>query len=237
MATIVLTAAGSLLGPIGGAAGTLLGQSIDGHIFGPKGRQGPRLQDLKVQTSSYGAQIPKLFGTMRVAGTVIWAAGVQGSPLGAQLAEQAGVELDRGGRVPVDEGFALAGHPEVRVLGDLASTGLPGIAPVAMQQGKAVADNLLRELRGEPRQPFRYFDKGQMATIGKRRAVVETGQLRFGGVIAWLGWLFIHILYLINFRNRVSVMLNWVWSYVFTKRNARLIVGKQWRSYEDGNEL
>jgi NADH dehydrogenase len=155
-------------------------------------------------------------GDLRIdAGTVIWAAGVQGSPLGAQLAEQAGIEPDRGGRVPVDESFALAGHPEVRVLGDLASSGLPGIAPVAMQQGEWTAKSIDRfERRRDAPKPFAYEDKGSMATIGHRRAVAHIGRLRLSGTLAWLAWLFVHLLYVVGFANRVLVLVRWMASYI-----------------------
>ena len=173
-------------------------------------------------------------GGQRIAArTVLWAAGVQPSALNQKL----GVPLDRAGRAVVRPDLSLAAAPDVFVIGDQASVAakdgkpLPGLAPVAIQEGRAVAANILRELQGKPREPFTYYDKGQMATIGKKRAVVEAGSLRFGGLAAWLGWLFIHVLYLIGFRNRLAVVSSWAWSYLFSKRNARLIIGKGWRSY------
>lgn len=165
--------------------------------------------------------------------TVLWAAGVAPSPLNRVL----GGELDRAGRVVVQPDLSLAHARDVFVIGDQAAAPgpdgkpLPGLAPVAMQQGQAVARNILRDLHGEPREPFTYFDKGQMATIGKKRAVLQSGGVKLGGLIAWLGWLFIHVLYLIGFRNRIAVVSAWAWSYLFSKRSARLIVGKAWRSY------
>jgi NADH dehydrogenase len=157
-----------------------------------------------------------LVGGERIeSGTVIWAAGVQGSPLGAQLATAAGTELARGGRVPVDEEFRLAGHPEVRVIGDLAATDMPGVAPAAMQQGRWVARSIDRaERRRDAPKPFRYADKGSMATIGHRRAVAQVAGLRLSGTLAWLAWLFVHLLYLVGFANRVLVLVRWVGSYV-----------------------
>jgi NADH:ubiquinone reductase (H+-translocating) len=155
-------------------------------------------------------------GEQRIdAGTVIWAAGVEASPLGEQLALAAGVELDRGGRVPVGDDFTLAGHPEVRVVGDLAATQMPGVAPAAMQQGAWVASAIDRfERRRQPPAPFRYKDKGSMATIGYRRAVASVGRIRLHGTLAWLAWLFVHLLYVIGFANRVLVVVRWMASYL-----------------------
>lgn len=158
---------------------------------------------------------------------VVWAAGVTASPLGAKL----GAPTDRVGRVRVEPDLSLPGRPEVFVVGDLAAFPapdgglLPGIAPVAMQQGRAAARNLVRTLRGEPREPFRYRDKGSMATIGRWRAVAQLGGARFSGAVAWLLWLFIHILYLSGFRNRLVVFTEWAWSFFTWQRGARLITG------------
>ncbi len=169
------------------------------------------------------------------AATVLWAAGVQAAKLGHTL----GVELDRQGRVIVQPDLSLKNYPNVFVAGDQAhsshQTGnpLPGLAPVAMQQGRFLAKNIERELNSLPRQDFRYINKGQMATIGKSRAVVEAGKLKFGGFIAWLSWIFIHIYYLTGFKNRLFVTMNWAWSYVSFRRGARLIVSKEWRSYRE----
>ena len=159
------------------------------------------------------------------AGTVIWAAGVQASPLGRRIAEQAGVEVDRGGRVPVEPDLTLAGHPEVRVLGDLAATGLSGVAPVAMQQGDWVgkAIDAFERRRAAPK-PFRYKDKGSMATIGRRRAVAHIGGLRLGGTLAWLAWLFVHLMYVVGFANRVLVLVRWMSSYLANGRGERVLV-------------
>lgn len=167
--------------------------------------------------------------------TVLWAAGVRASELAAQLS----ADLDRQGRVPVDETLCLPKHPEVFVLGDLAHAddgkggSLPGVAPVAMQAGRYAARQIRAEIAGRERRPFRYLDKGQMATIGRSRAVMETGRLRIGGLVAWLGWLFIHIYYLSSFRNRALVLAQWAWSYVTFGRGARLIVSRDWRNPVD----
>ena len=166
------------------------------------------------------------------AATILWAAGVAPSELNKSL----GVPLDRGGRVIVEKDCSLKSNPEVFILGDQANfTGedgkpLPGLAPVAMQQGRHTARNILRELKSQAREPFKYSDKGIMATIGRRRAIVQYGRLKFAGFFAWLAWLLIHVLYLIGFKNRIAVMLNWGWNYFAFSRGARLIVGKDWRA-------
>jgi len=161
---------------------------------------------------------------------VLWAAGVAAAPLARSL----GVPLDRAGRVLVEPDLSIPGHPEAFVIGDLAAfihqTGqpLPGLAPVAIQQGRAVADNVWRRLRGEPTRPFHYFDKGSMAAIGRAKAVAVMGRLRLWGFPAWLAWVFVHILYLIGFRNRFLVVFEWAWAYFTYQRGARLITGP-WR--------
>jgi NADH dehydrogenase len=163
--------------------------------------------------------------------TVVWAAGVKASPLGAILAAGVGgVHVDRAGRVPVNPDCTVGTRPDVFVIGDLANqTGadgkpLPGVAPVAMQQGQYVAGVILRRIRGEsPKGAFRYTDKGSMATIGRAQAVAESMGFRFSGYIAWLAWLFIHIMYLARFENRVLVLFQWFWNYLTRNRTARLI--------------
>jgi NADH:ubiquinone reductase (H+-translocating) len=167
-------------------------------------------------------------GSERIeAGTILWAAGVAASPLGKSL----GVPLDRAGRVVVEPSLALAGHPEVFVIGDLATfthqggKPLPGTAPVAKQQGRHAAENICHALRGAPLLPFRYLDRGNMATIGRGAGIADFGWLRISGAPAWLAWLFVHILFLIGFRNRLVVMIQWAWAYVSYQRNVRLITG------------
>jgi NADH dehydrogenase len=165
---------------------------------------------------------------------VLWAAGVKPSPLSRTL----GVPLDAQGRVIVAPDLSLPGHAEVFVAGDQARVPgpdgrpLPGVAPVALQQGRHVGRSLARELAGRPREPFRYRDKGQMATIGRSRAIVELGRLRFAGLPAWLLWIVVHIYYLTGFENRLLVVIQWAWSYLSFRRGARLIVGKRWRFYD-----
>jgi NADH:ubiquinone reductase (H+-translocating) len=169
--------------------------------------------------------------TRIAAGTVLWSAGVQG----AGLAKTLGVKLDRAGRVHVEPDLSLPGAPDVFAAGDIVHLELPGgellpgLAPAAIQAGRAAAENILASLHGRPRRPFHYRDKGMMATIGKHKAVARVGRLNLDGYIAWLAWLFVHVLYLIGFKNRISVLLLWAWSYVFSRRGARLITERNWR--------
>lgn len=160
--------------------------------------------------------------------TVLWAAGVVAAPLLATL----GVELDRSGRMPVQPDLSVTGHPRVFVVGDAATvvdaTGrrVPGVAPAAMQMGRHVARCIAGDVSGRAasRPPFRYVDKGSMATIGRSRAVAELGSLHFGGVLAWFTWLFVHLIFLIGFRNRVVVLISWAQSYLFFRAGARVVV-------------
>ena len=171
-----------------------------------------------------------------MASTVLWAAGVKPSPLNEQL----NAETDRVGRVVVEPDLSLKNHPEVFVLGDQAcsvdqKTGepLPGLAPVAIQQGRHTGRNIRRRLDGQETLPFKYFDKGIMATIGRMKAIVETKHMKLTGSFAWYAWLFVHIYYLIGFRNKVFVLLQWATSYLRFKKGARLIAEKSWRAYDD----
>ncbi|HEY3074304.1 MAG TPA: NAD(P)/FAD-dependent oxidoreductase [Burkholderiales bacterium] len=153
--------------------------------------------------------------------TVIWAAGVAASPLGASL----GAPLDRAGRVKVEPDLSVPGHPEVFVAGDLASVdAVPGIAPAAKQMGRHAAKNVLQLIAGRPSVKFRYRDYGQLATIGRNAAVAVIGRVKLSGFLAWLVWLVAHIYFLINFRNRVVVMLDWGWAYFTYQRYARIII-------------
>lgn len=173
------------------------------------------------------------------AATVLWGAGVGANALTASL----GVPLDRQGRVIVKSDCSIEGHPSVFVIGDCAHFEedgqiLPGVSPVAMQQARYVAKIVKREARHarsaspddapEPRKPFRYFDKGSMATIGRSRAIAWARGIKMRGFVAWMAWLFIHLLYLIGFKNRLVVLLTWAWSYVSYKRGARLITSTGW---------
>ena len=172
-------------------------------------------------------------GTREVvpARTAIWAAGVTASSLARRLAGQAGIEVDRAGRVPVGPDLTLPGHPEVLALGDMVHVGaadgrppLPGLAPVAMQQGRYAARLVRARLRGRGRKPFHYVDKGNLATIGRSKAVADVKGLRLSGFVAWVMWLLVHIAYLIGFQNRALVLLRWTVSFVTRGRGARLIM-------------
>jgi NADH dehydrogenase len=171
-------------------------------------------------------------GNTRLPATVVlWAAGVAASPLGKKL----GTAVDRAGRVLVQPDLSLPGHSDVFVIGDLATLKdeqgkmLPGVAPVAIQQGRFVAKVIREEAESHSkacaRAPFHYWDKGSLATIGRAAAVAEFGRIHISGFIAWLSWLFVHILFLIGFRNRLLVFIQWAWSYVTYERGARLITG------------
>jgi len=161
--------------------------------------------------------------------TVLWAAGVHASPLARMLGEASGAEVDRAGRVTVTPTLHLVGRPDVFAIGDMASCPgeggkpLPGVAPVAIQQGQHVARMIADRLHGKPDQPFKYHDYGSMATIGRSAAVAELGRFRFTGYLAWLIWLFIHLMQLVSFQNRVLVLTQWAWNYVTRDRSARLI--------------
>ena len=150
--------------------------------------------------------------------TVLWAAGVQPASLNKAL----GVELDRAGRVVVEKDLSIPGQKDVFVLGDQAhfkvseDRALPGLAPVAIQQGAYIGKTLLAETKGKARKPFKYFDKGQMATVGRKFAVMEFGNFKSAGFFAWLSWLFVHIYYLIGFRNRLFVLMQWSWPVSYT---------------------
>ena len=156
--------------------------------------------------------------------TVFWAAGNLASPLGKYM----GMQLDRAGRIQVSPDLAVPGHPNICVVGDLATLLqdgrlIPGVRPAAIQEGRAAARNILRELRREPRKPFRYFNKGDLATIGRSRAIADLGWIRFSGWFAWVFWLFVHIMYLVGFRNRIVVLFEWAYAYFTSQAGVRLI--------------
>lgn len=166
------------------------------------------------------------------AATVVWGAGIRATSLTQSL----GVPLDRAGRVVLEPDLTLPGYREVFAIGDMAvfthqnGQPLPGVSPVAMQMGRCAARNIHHAGKGEPYETFHYFDKGNMATIGRSRAIAEIGKLKLCGWAAWLAWLFVHLIFLIGFRNRFAVLFNWMWSYFTYQRGARLITSQQPRS-------
>jgi NADH:ubiquinone reductase (H+-translocating) len=196
--------------------------------LGVQVRTGVRVTDIGEQ----GIALEGPTGPERIAShTVLWAAGVAASPLGRMIAEKTGAQSDRMGRVMVNPDLTVPGHPEIFVVGDMAhlpgkdGNPLPGLAPVATQQGRYVARGIEKRLRGErPAEPFSYFDKGTMAVIGKHAAVANIGRFRFGGITAWLMWLFIHLLLLINFESRLVVFVRWAFSYFTHSRGSRVLI-------------
>jgi NADH:ubiquinone reductase (H+-translocating) len=163
--------------------------------------------------------------------TVIWAAGVTASGLASRLGELTGAERDRAGRVTVEPDLTLPGHPEVFALGDMVRVRdagpLPGVAPVAMQQGRYAAKAIRERLNGREPKPFRYIDKGNLATIGRARAVADIKGLKLSGFIAWITWLVVHLWYLVGFQNRIVVFIRWIFSFATHGRGARLITGDE----------
>lgn len=164
--------------------------------------------------------------------TVLWSAGVQGVPLGRIIAQATGAALDRADRIAVGPDCAIPGHPHIFVIGDLAHVGgndtppLPGVAPVAMQQGAYAAELIRARLDGRTLPPFRYRDPGSMATIGRRLAIAQLGRWKLSGSIAWLAWLLVHLMALVRYENRLLVLAQWGWHYLTWNRNARLITGE-----------
>ena len=192
--------------------------------LGVEVRTSTRVDDINAEGVMIGSQfIPSK--------SVFWAAGVQA----ARLRIEPLLEMDRAGRIRVKGDLSVPGYDNVFVVGDMASLEMspgkfvPGLAPAAMQEGRHAARVILSSVRGKQRTSFQYNDKGQMATIGKYRAVLEAGRWKLSGRLAWLAWLFVHVFYLIGFKNRVAVMAQWAWSYLFSKRGARLITERQWR--------
>lgn len=183
-----------------------------------------RLQTRVQDVTAEGVQLPDGFLPAK---TVLWAAGVEAPPLSRTL----GVETDRSGRIKVQPDLSIPNHPNAYVIGDLAwfplpdGSSLPGLAPVALQQGRHVAEVIGAALDGQPKQPFEYLDKGIMATVGRASGIAQAGSLRLSGMLGWLAWLFIHILFLIGFRNRVIVLMQWTWAWFTYGRSARLITG------------
>jgi NADH dehydrogenase len=205
-------------------------EALSGHAERDLTRLGVEVRT-RTTVTAVDAEGVEAGGQRIPARTVFWAAGVQGG----KLARTLGVKLDRAGRVEVMPDLSIPGAPDVFAAGDIVHLELPGggllpgLAPAAIQTGRAAAHNILASVHQRPRVPFRYRDKGIMATIGKHKAVGQIGRLRFSGYLAWVAWLFVHVLYLVGFRNRVSVVAQWAWSYLFSRRGARLITDSEWR--------
>ncbi|MGC9950437.1 MAG: NAD(P)/FAD-dependent oxidoreductase [Bryobacteraceae bacterium] len=204
-----------------------------------KAEQALRALGVRTRTHSTVTDLDRAGVTVRTgdaveripAKTVLWAAGVEASELGKVIAERTGAPLDRAGRLVVEPDLTVPGHPEIFVIGDLANfshqTGqpLPGVAPVAMAEGRYVARSIRVRMRGETAPPFHYFDKGALATIGRNKAVAAFGRVHLWGPIAWFVWLFVHLMYLVEFDNRLLVLTEWVYDYITRNRGARLITG------------
>ncbi|MGQ9917307.1 MAG: NAD(P)/FAD-dependent oxidoreductase [Bryobacteraceae bacterium] len=198
--------------------------------LGVRARCGLRVEDV----SEEGVWVRKRNGEREwiAAKTVLWAAGVKASRVGAILREATGAELDRRGAVVVGEDLSVPGYPEIFVAGDLANVRgpdgrqVPGVAPAAIQMGRFVGRAVIRRLCGQETGRFRYRDKGSLAVIGRHAAVAWFERLRFGGTLAWLAWLLIHIVYLIGFQNRLLVLMQWALKYVTFNPRARLITGE-----------
>jgi len=222
---ILLDAAPQILGSFGDKLGGKARRRLE--QMGVEIRLGAKVVDVDVT----GIEVEHTDGTRQRIESIckVWAAGVSASPLGAQLAEQSGAGLDRAGRVEVLPDLTLPGHPEVFVVGDMmALDRLPGVAQVAIQSGRYAADQITRRLDDQPpREPFHYVDKGSMATISRFSAVASIGKMRFSGFAAWLLWLFIHLLYIIGFKHRVTTLLHWAISFIGRGRAERVVTEQQ----------
>jgi NADH:ubiquinone reductase (H+-translocating) len=195
---------------------------------------------VSVQTRTMVTEIKERAVTLREGGheevvptrTILWAAGVLASPLARSLAEATGAPLDKAGRITVERDLTVPGHPEIFAIGDLANfshqTGkpLPGVAQPAIQEGSYAARAIIHRIRGENYPPFHYFDKGSLAVVGRGAAVADLNWLRISGFPAWLIWIFVHLLYIVEFQNRLLILLQWAWMYITYDRSARLITGK-----------
>ena len=201
--------------------------------LGVRSRLGVRV----VAVDEHGVVLQTHAGQERInSRTVLWAAGVTSSNFARRVAERTGAEIDRAGRILVAPDCTVPGHPEILVIGDIAHLKdengkvLPGVAPTAMQQGRYAAQLIIARLRGETRGAFKYFNKGNLAVIGRASAVAEFGKFRFSGLFAWLLWLFVHLMYLVSFQNRLVVFIRWGFNYFTFNRGARLITGEAERT-------
>jgi NADH:ubiquinone reductase (H+-translocating) len=222
---ILVDAAPQVLPPFGAKLGEKTKRALEG--LGVEVQLGAMVIDVDER----GLEVQDKDGTRRRidAVTKVWAAGVQASPLGRMLADQTGAPLDRAGRIGVNPDLTLPGHPEVFVVGDMISlNNLPGVAQVAIQGAKYAAKEIDNRLAGRPSQgPFRYFDKGSMATISRFRAVAMIGKLRLTGFVAWLMWLAVHLVYITGFKNRVTALLHWFVSFIGRGRSERTATEQQ----------
>ncbi len=223
---VLLDAAGAVLSTFGDDLSTHALHELEG--MGVE----VQLHAKVVDVDAHGIEVEDPDGSRRrlEARTKIWAAGVAASPLGRHLAEQAGAELDRSGRVLVERDLTLPGHPEVFVIGDMmALDGLPGVSPVAIQGAQHAAKQITRRAKGsgEVSRPFRYRDKGSMATISRFRAVASIGRLRLRGFLAWVAWLAVHLIYLTAFKNRFTALMHWAVSFVGRGRSERTATWQQ----------
>jgi NADH dehydrogenase len=222
---ILLDAAPAVLGAFGEKLG---GRAVDRLTkMGVEVRLGAKVVDV----DSTGIEVELGDGSRERIESVckVWAAGVSASPLGRQLAEQSGASLDRAGRIEVQDDLTLPGHPEVFVVGDMMSLDhLPGVAQVAIQGGRYAAEQITRRLEGQPpKGPFRYFDKGSMATISRFSAVASVGKAQFSGFFAWVLWLAVHLVYIIGFKNRITTLLHWVVTFIGRGRSERVVTEQQ----------
>jgi NADH dehydrogenase len=221
---VLVDAAPSVLGSFGDRLGAKALARL--HRIGVEVQLGAMV----VGVDGTGIEVEDAQGRRRIESVCkVWAAGVQASPLGAQLAEQSGAGLDHAGRIRVMPDLTLPGHPEVFVVGDMiALDGLPGVAQVAIQGGRYVAAQVRARLAGHPDgQPFKYHDKGSLATISRFSAVASVGRLRLSGFVAWLMWLVVHLVYLIGFKNRLTTLLHWAVSFVGRGRSERTVTQQQ----------
>jgi len=222
---VLLDAATQVLPPFGQKLGAKAQQRLE--RLGVEVQLGATVTDVDAD----GLEVRDADGTLRRihSRTKVWAAGVAASPLGRQLAEQSGAEVDRAGRVKVNPDLTLPGHPEVYVVGDMvALDNLPGVAQVAMQGGRHAAKQIADGLRGKPTgRPFRYFDKGSMAVIARNQAVAKIGSTQLWGLLAWLAWLFVHLVYLVGFKNRFTTLVSWFVTFVGHGRPQRAVTVQQ----------
>lgn len=184
----------------------------------------------EIEPDKVTARVKDTYTRVLEARTIIWTAGVRGSALGQRIAQAAGAEVDRNERIVVQPDLSLPGHPEILIVGDLADyrhqtegQPLPALSPVAIQQGRYAAHLIQARMRGETLPPFRYHDRGTMATVGRGAAVVDLKWVRFDGWLGWMAWLFIHLLYIVQFENKLLILIQWAWNYFTRNRSARLI--------------